>query len=650
MLRRAGSADDETASAALSELHGSIFHQGTVYPATVAAVPFLAELAAVAVNRRDEFVWMLGMLTDDRHADGVAFAQVRAEVVAQMAPLGSLLDDADPRVREAAAYAAAQTGVAAEPLWERWAVEEDPQARATLALALGQVDSTTAETVLGDAALHGEPPVRVAAAVALLRAGLAWPAGTIPALVTAIDQGGAVAWAWARGAEWSEEIVVAPCAEVAVEVVQRMLRSGTPRTRKSGLWALSARCDARRSAPAVFVPLVAPLLDDPDPGVFRSVMDVLRQAGAAAGQFADVVAAVAGRFPDTAGERGFTVEYRAIETLQWLGDPRWVEPVCAAAGRGHRFRFIPGAVRFTSEVQAAIRARLVVRPADAEVLAGLVGHWGAHAEGIVPDLLTAMGCAGPQVAETLLMLGRDEGAAVPYWRIRALEAGDLHAALAVHRLTGDTAVVLDALRAILVGKASAPRTSMPDISGLGEKLAPLLPAVSAYLTGTAERVYPRRDKQILAARVAAAVSGPEAVLPTVEAVLVAGDTPARHAADFLAGLAQVSPAAVAHVEPCLSDRLSDRWSRLSAVRALARLGVPTAQLAETLGRGVTDYGGRFALPIILELRAAETIPILEELLVRDTRSGAGGFADDIVWADELLQENIEDTLARLRSG
>ncbi|MEU7994825.1 hypothetical protein AB0B83_05735 [Micromonospora sp. NPDC049060] len=648
LLRKAGSEDGEVASAAIADLHGSIFHQGTVYPATVAAVPFLAELAAGATSCRSDLAWMLGMLADDRHAYGAAFTRVRAAVTGQLELLVALLDDADPQVREAAAYAATKAGVGAEPLWRRWAVEEHPAARAALALALGEVDSAGAETVLGDAALHGDPRVRVAAALALLRAHLDWPAGTIPALVAAIDDDAGVTWAWSRGGEWSEEIVVAPSAPVAVAVVEHLLRSTEPGTRTSGLWALSRRCDARRAAPPAFVPLVAPLLDDPDPDVRDGVIDVLRQAGAAAGQFADVLAEVAGGFPDSAGEPGFTVEYRAVETLQRLGDPRWVEPVCAAAARGHQFRFTPGAVRCTPEVLAAVRGRLVSHPAYAEVLAGLVGHWGADATALVPDLLAAMPHAGPQVAGALLVSGHDEHAAVPHWRNQAVRTGDLQAALAVRRLTGDTDVVLDALHAILTGDARVPWTSMSGVGELGEALAPLLPVASAQLTGSADRIHPQRERQVLAARMVAAVTGPAGVLPTVEAVLVAGDTPARHAADLIADLAYASPATVAHLEPQLRDRLGDRWSRLSAARALARLGVQTAELVEPLTRGVVDYGGRFALAIILELRAVETIPALEELLDRDDRSGVGSSADDIVWADELLQERIEDTLARLR--
>ena len=60
LLRLACSEDGETVSRALSDLHGNLFHQGTVYPATTAAVPFLAELSSAAARRRDEFVWMRG--------------------------------------------------------------------------------------------------------------------------------------------------------------------------------------------------------------------------------------------------------------------------------------------------------------------------------------------------------------------------------------------------------------------------------------------------------------------------------------------------------------------------------------------------------------------------------------------------------------
>ena len=58
-------------------------------------------------------------------------------------------------------------------------------------------DPAAAEPVLAEQALHAAPVVRVAAAVALMRAGFPWPDGTIAALVAAI---GFVPMAIATGA------------------------------------------------------------------------------------------------------------------------------------------------------------------------------------------------------------------------------------------------------------------------------------------------------------------------------------------------------------------------------------------------------------------------------------------------------------------
>ncbi len=223
---------------------------------------------------------------------------------------------------------------------------------------------------------------------------------------------------------------------------------------------MSARCDSSRSAPAVFVPVAAAGLDDPDPEVRSAALSVLRQAGAAAGPYADVVAAVAARFPDRAGDPGRTDEYRAVETLQRLGDPRWVAPVCEAAARGHRSRFAVPIIRLTPQVRAAMEAC----PSAAELLRR------------EPE----------PTSETVASL---------------LEGG--------HWL---------------------PWATVPDLGGLGAALLPVLPAATALLTGAADPIHPRRDRQMLAARVVAALRGPEEALATVEAVLAAGGDPARHAA------------------------------------------------------------------------------------------------------------------------
>ncbi|MCW3819879.1 hypothetical protein ONA91_36125 [Micromonospora sp. DR5-3] len=293
LVRQVGSPDGEAAKEALSELYGSIFHQGTVYPATVAAVPFLAELARTAPHGRAELVWMLGQLADRRHAYGEDFPDVRAAVATQLPMLLTLLADGDQEVREAAAYAAAQAGTAAEPLWQRWQTETSEPVQASLALALGLIDPAAAGPVLAERVLHAAPRVRVAAGVALLCAGTPWPQDSIAAMVSAIDDGATVTYCWAPGGDWSDELIVAPSATVALDLLRHLLQARQPETRKIGLWAASQRCDARRSAPAQVVPLVVAALHDPDPGVRHAALDTLTRAGAAAGRYADLLAGLA---------------------------------------------------------------------------------------------------------------------------------------------------------------------------------------------------------------------------------------------------------------------------------------------------------------------------------------------------------------------
>jgi hypothetical protein len=73
-------ADPESDSESMSDLWGAIVHQGTVYSASTASVPFLARLAAAGAATR-ECLWLLGwMAASDDTAPGAAdcIAPVRA--------------------------------------------------------------------------------------------------------------------------------------------------------------------------------------------------------------------------------------------------------------------------------------------------------------------------------------------------------------------------------------------------------------------------------------------------------------------------------------------------------------------------------------------------------------------------------------------
>ena len=57
VIRAAASTDEEQAEAAVDELFSSVFHQGTVYSASVTVVPFVAELATTPTSITGSCWW-----------------------------------------------------------------------------------------------------------------------------------------------------------------------------------------------------------------------------------------------------------------------------------------------------------------------------------------------------------------------------------------------------------------------------------------------------------------------------------------------------------------------------------------------------------------------------------------------------------------
>jgi HEAT repeat len=189
-IRAAASTDEQEADAAVEALFSSVFHQGTVYPASVAVVPFVAELAVTsAVHHRHLLVYLLGGMADPRQAHGPDVAAVGSALTAQVPRLLPLLADPDPKVREAAAYTLAQcpemAGLVVARLRQRWPVEDVALVRASLLAAGGRLDPAGCGRWLSAALDDRQAAVRAAAALAIVRAGLAagdQPAGTAASL------------------------------------------------------------------------------------------------------------------------------------------------------------------------------------------------------------------------------------------------------------------------------------------------------------------------------------------------------------------------------------------------------------------------------------------------------------------------------------
>ncbi|MEV6849571.1 hypothetical protein [Actinoplanes sp. NPDC051411] len=120
-------------------------------------------------------------------------------------------------------------------------------------------------------------------------------------------------------------------------------------------------------------------------------------------------------------------------------------------------------------------------------------------------------------------------------------------------------------------------------------------------------------------------------------VLADGGTPARAAAEL----------ADADLTSLLKEKLVDGGCRLAAVRALARLGVPVADMNGPLPAEFDRGGGHPALAAVRQRRAVGTLPALEEMAASDHRLPTLSTHDGRVGDDERLIEDIRATIAAL---
>ncbi len=109
-LRAVAGSEPLSAEQALYELYGSLWNQGTVYPATAAAVPFLVELAAagsLAASLRVDLVVLLARIGAAGGGDRGDRQQALEALDRGRRALAGLLDCEQPELRVAGAGLAA---------------------------------------------------------------------------------------------------------------------------------------------------------------------------------------------------------------------------------------------------------------------------------------------------------------------------------------------------------------------------------------------------------------------------------------------------------------------------------------------------------------------------------------------------------------
>jgi HEAT repeat protein len=331
-LLRALSSDGRAAQEeALYELFGTIWHQGTVYSVTAAAVPPLLELLETpAVAVKDGILALLkeiatghgyvevhGRLDHYRHQwntpEFAATLQREAKwvrdshdaVVAGVPVYLRLLEHPDPRVRGMAPYTLSvchERYAEIEPaLRRRLAQETHPEVRASLVYARcdlweqpassGSPSDAAADDRVGLLAelMRAEeetPLVRMVAAIALVRLGGARFSAEAVSIFRKAENASldpVIDLPWLDGnslvSEMSEALVSQP--DLRLQWLLEMLEHPHAGTRGDAVWALETVCGEQRSAPRRVVPRLAALLADPDAEVRNQAARMVPTLGSA---------------------------------------------------------------------------------------------------------------------------------------------------------------------------------------------------------------------------------------------------------------------------------------------------------------------------------------------------------------------------------
>ncbi|MGW2094296.1 HEAT repeat domain-containing protein [Promicromonospora sukumoe] len=175
MLRALALDEDTGPDSAGGDLWGSICHQGTVYSASVAAVPFLAGLA-VAGAAAKECLWLLGAMAESEDTAPGAEEDVRNAVRAEVGRLLPFATHPDAEVRQAAVHTFGQARTADVLLTLRAVLERDatPVVRAEALIALVRCDAPEHVALIAAAHEDDAAEVRLAGVFAAFDADLPW--------------------------------------------------------------------------------------------------------------------------------------------------------------------------------------------------------------------------------------------------------------------------------------------------------------------------------------------------------------------------------------------------------------------------------------------------------------------------------------------
>ncbi|WP_194906176.1 hypothetical protein [Catenulispora rubra] len=689
LLLLTSTSDDEIGDV-IEALNSSLCHQGTVYPASVAAIEFMARLAVGGIHTVS-LLELLGAIagSDDPHGLDARDA-ARQAVVAQLDLLMPLTEHGQDRIRSAAIATFAATGSSdrvVAVLRRRWQVETDRAMRLDVLWAAMEADVALAAELAEDVLEDASAALRMAAALAQVQAGRAWSERLLAAGTARIPER-------AAGSGWTREYrlfgaLVKATAEhcgtqAGIDLVVAALENsheGPGDTLARALGGARHLVLTYRCAVDPLIAVVAELVGTDTSGqVALGILEVADERS-----HADVVLALAEQrnLGDLAD--------RALACLVRLGEPRATElfaqnlpdrPRALGAAVGFPFGPTDSTLAFDERLLSAIRDRLRAlgasngdsRPSDLVTnvrnhnepihLAEILRHWGPVAEPATPELIGLLGQRPHPAAQTLGAIGRAGTECIAALRAAAGQAGisdQIAVGRALLTLTTDPQPLIAAI-----------------LEGLGRQRYDLQVAAQA-----AAELPEYRD--LLASRITQALDtarAPSSTRPDLQARVTLARALWRHTADGIrvlpvlreslqhtdlafggwlqadaANLAAELGAGATELIPSLEQLLSDPVTGPSAVHALLAIDPAAAasehrrdKLSAYLTMAITDGRATHidrALDVLSELGAPLPEPAasrLRTLIDQDRRISSGTPEEQIVSEDKRLRQRMKDLL------
>jgi hypothetical protein len=695
LLRRLISGSDEQVGEVFDELWSSIRHQGKVYSASVAAVPFLARLAAVGVQT-EGVLRLLGSIAESEDPYGLDDPlAARTAVAEHFDLLAPLAEHGTDEIRAAAVSALANSGPADRALGllrRRWVAETDPLLRGEVLQAVMKADAHTAGE-LAEAVLDDESGVlRVCAALALVLAGRPWSDRLSAAGTARIDEPSGRTdrrWEQALFGRLVEAAAGRHGAGVGTDLVVNALsevRSGSDSALRTALGGARYLILNYRSAAEGLVGPVAGFVGEDDLG--QAALGTLALTDARSDATADAVHALAADCDIR------DVADHALACLVRWGDSRaWAllardlteRRSALAAAVGFPGRSAVTGPPFVPEMFDAIRGRLreiagrTDRPRQRNLAARMASHnepihlamvlqgWGPAAAPALPELIGLLPRHPHPAARALAAIGQ-----APPECVEALHAaagsGGLVDRIAVGQallaLTGDPqpllAIVVDGLDLPSRTAQHAARATA-ELAEHGDVLVPRL----AHALRSAQSPGPMHQDlrgRVELARALCRYTGERAdVLPVLHEAFghSGGDSAVWVPVAAADTVAELGASARAFV-PALENMLGHPTSCPAAVHALLSVdpdGTSSPQrreqfadlLVTALAKARVNSAAHRALDVLAELGSplpAAPAERLRRLAERDRRIATGVVEGEIPREDERLRMAIRALLAR----